>query len=140
LYDHHSHDSARPFNWDKVAEDANFDEDGIPNLMEFAQNTDPTDPKAASPLRVEVKEGELTLRFKRRIDRSDIYFGLEKSDNLVTWVAELWQDRNGEFRLGKPIEYELETQVEDVIEKIFMKPIRLELSAFYRLTVGTTEP
>ncbi|MDA0749394.1 MAG: hypothetical protein O2964_01640 [Verrucomicrobia bacterium] len=44
LYDHHSHDSARPFNWDKVAEDANFDEDGIPNLMEFAQNTDPTDP------------------------------------------------------------------------------------------------
>jgi hypothetical protein len=54
LYDHHSHDSARPFNWDKVAEDADFDEDGI--------------------------------------------------------------------------------------EKIFMKPIRLELSAFYRLTVGTTEP
>jgi hypothetical protein len=54
VHDHHSHNSAPLFNWDKVAEDADFDEDGI--------------------------------------------------------------------------------------EEIFMKPIRLELSAFYRLTVGTKEP
>ncbi len=66
---------------------ADPDQDGIPNLLEFALSRDPLspdDPMGSVP-EVTTEEDFLTVTFRRVSNLSDIRYALEVSDDLVDW-------------------------------------------------------
>jgi hypothetical protein len=68
------------------------DGDGIPNLLEYAFNTDPMSPNA-NPVTASMQENPrdgaryLTVTYPRRIDADGLTYTLEVSDDLQTWSS-----------------------------------------------------
>ncbi len=66
---------------------ADPDQDGIPNLLEFARSLDPLSPDISMGTVPEVTtEGDfLTITFSRVSNLTDVRYALEVSDDLVNW-------------------------------------------------------
>jgi hypothetical protein len=67
------------------------DEDGIPNLLEYAFGLNPLAPLAQEGNErlpaSSVVDGHFTLSFAKRPDGDDLEYVIEKSDNLIDWTA-----------------------------------------------------
>lgn len=68
-----------------AAPDADPDEDGIPNIMEYFLSGDPTIPFSATLPTTEAIDGRLTLSLTHDASISDVDFVIEVSGDLQTW-------------------------------------------------------
>ena len=66
---------------------ADPDQDGLPNLLEYALALDPKAPETAMTPVASLSEGRLTLTFIRRRDVADLAYAVQVSDDLQTWVS-----------------------------------------------------
>jgi hypothetical protein len=64
---------------------AYFDNDGMPNLLEYAFGTDPKSP-TTSPLTVSVSGNNLQFSFPCDDSRTDISYAVQASADLSTWT------------------------------------------------------
>jgi hypothetical protein len=70
------------------------DRDGLPNLVEYAMNLNPTSPQAVAPtstsIQVNPADGKsyLAFTYQRRVSAPGVLFVVEATDNLVNWSAE----------------------------------------------------
>ncbi|MBI2514188.1 MAG: hypothetical protein HYV96_19625 [Opitutae bacterium] len=66
---------------------ADYDRDGLPNLVEYALGLDP---KVASPSgapTIALASGNWTLTYQRPADRADVTYAVQMSTNLASWSA-----------------------------------------------------
>jgi len=65
------------------------DGDGLPNLVEYAQGTDPlaASPRPALAATVDAVDGQrtLTIGFRRLLLGHEVDYAIESSDDLATW-------------------------------------------------------
>jgi len=88
------------------ADDADFDLDGLPNLVEYALGSDPTQAGAAS-YRVEVSGGVLRLVFNRIADPSLVYT-VQASSDLGSWTG-IWSSTGAANTAGPVAVDDLDT-------------------------------
>ena len=69
------------------ADDFDFDQDGLVNLIEYAFGLDPTRPDRDQLPQPELSGGEFTLNFERPAGVDGITYGAEWSGDLATWHA-----------------------------------------------------
>jgi hypothetical protein len=68
-------------------EHADFDSDGLVNLLEYAMGLLPKDPATAGLPCMTLTPGIMTLRYRRSVDASDVTLNAEVSENLIDWSA-----------------------------------------------------
>jgi uncharacterized repeat protein (TIGR01451 family) len=64
---------------------ADPDNDGLPNLLEYAFNSDPRSSSAAHRPTVVIDNGSLSLIYTRAVAVSDLTYSVEKSADLIGW-------------------------------------------------------
>lgn len=69
-----------------------LDNDGIPNLLEYALHLDPLTPDAAGLPRVGREGNFVTLTYTRVTTATDIDYAVEQSTDLVSWAIATTQD------------------------------------------------
>ena len=79
-----------------AANGADFNHNGISNLLEYALNGDPVGQTTGLAIlpQSSVVSGQLQLTFQRHLDRTDLTLTVQGSDNLTTW-SDLAQSLNG---------------------------------------------
>lgn len=87
---------ARRFSTDELsqpaesAEEADPDGDGLANLLEYAQGTDPRTPSPSTPLAIfasaESSDPRLAIRFRRLLLAHEVEYALEISHDLKAWA------------------------------------------------------
>lgn len=90
-------------------ESIDFDGDGIPNALEFAQGTDPTDSGSRLPMTVDFTPEGPALRFQVREPLPGFALGLEMSNDLVGWSPGLSQINDGTFQSSDNTAFEIQT-------------------------------
>lgn len=66
---------------------ADFDLDGIANLVEYALNSDPATPNAAVLPSATAAGGQLTFTFTRRLATTDLTYEIQSSPTLSAWTT-----------------------------------------------------
>jgi sugar lactone lactonase YvrE len=66
---------------------ADFDGDGLPNLLEYALGLDPRVANATSGIAVSASGGNLVLTYTRPAARADLTFSVEASSSLSSWSS-----------------------------------------------------
>jgi hypothetical protein len=69
-----------------------LDQDGIPNLLEYALNLDPLTPDVAGLPRVGREANFVTLTYTKVMTATDINYAVEQSNNLTSWTTATTQD------------------------------------------------
>lgn len=69
-----------------AAADADADQDGLTNLLEYALGTNPTAANTAAPLSVTREGNQLALAFGVNLQTPDVAFEVEGSTDLTTWT------------------------------------------------------
>ena len=68
--------------------DGDFDKDGLPNLLEFAFGSSPTNPSDKFLPEVRLSgDGHVTLTWSSPEAASDLLFGVETSADLMSWTS-----------------------------------------------------
>lgn len=66
---------------------ADFDGDGLSNLLEYALGSDPSDAASGAESMVMMDGGQWTFEFDRPGDRSDLTYAVEVSTDLINWTS-----------------------------------------------------
>jgi hypothetical protein len=69
----------------QAADTSDYDGDGIPNILEYALNLDPTVPDSAALPPPVISGGYLTLSYVPNALATDLTFAVESSSDLVNW-------------------------------------------------------
>jgi hypothetical protein len=64
---------------------ADPDQDGIPNLLEYAYGFNPLAAERELPFKARLAGNSIEITFQRAIAASDLTFTVERSDDLVSW-------------------------------------------------------
>ena len=74
-----------PSNPERLNQDADPDQDGLSNLMEYALDTDPLFPSNRLPMSLKVDATGITYTYSADTSKSDIRYQVEMSRDLRTW-------------------------------------------------------
>ncbi len=122
------------------------DGDGVPNLLEYAFDMNPTVKDGAKLPRMEVVDGRAQVRFRRDVRNSDITYILEATDSLTTPD---WHEVARAEAFSDPVVSEPELEAEtstvsrhtqanlDVWQEVCFTDLALNATRFYRLRVDT---
>ncbi len=65
---------------------ADFDHDGLPNLLEYALNLDPKKPQGAAISSPQIANGSLILTYTKIIDASDLTYTIDETSDFISWT------------------------------------------------------
>ncbi len=80
-------DAAQRANAQLTGPNADFDRDGLSNLVEYALGLDPTQTNSSGASDVTIAAGDWTFTYQRPAARSDVTYAVEVSTNLTTWTT-----------------------------------------------------